>query len=774
MVQVSTPKFGMGQPVKRLEDNDFLTGQGTYTDDLLPEGCLHGFVLRSPVASASFTIDADSLADARAADGVHLVVTAEDLAHLNPLPCLGTPRNGDGSAIDVPAYPILAHERVRHVGDAVAFIVAEHVDLAKSAAEMIFVDFDMDDAIVDLAEAAKPGARAVWPDRANNIACDFSYGVRDEGVQRAFDTAAHVVLLDLVNNRLVTNYLETRAVLATYDPACARYTVTLPSQGVHGIKRVLAQHVFAIDPERVRVITPDVGGGFGTKSFVFREYPLAMYAAEQTGRPVKWSGERTEHFLSDSQGRDNLVTLRGAFDETGRLLVLEADLLANLGAYLSQVGPFVPYLGMTMLPGLYDIAHFSARVRGVYTHTVPVDAYRGAGRPEASYAIERFMDYAARQIGMDPVAIRQRNLITPAQLPYKTATGRIYDSGDFTGHMQAALEKADHTGFPARLAKARALGKLRGFGFASYIEACAFAGKEGADMRLLPDGRVEVRMGTQSNGQGHKTAYAQMAADQLGLPPKDILVLQGDTDALARGGGTGGSRSIPIGGAAVHAASETLATVLLDLAQDHLEASAVDLMLRDGHIRVAGTDKKLSYADLMTRLSEDERARLHVTSLHKQEDATYPNGTHVVEVEIDPETGVIAIVQHVVVDDYGAVVNPLLLEGQVQGGAAQGIGQALHEYVVYDETGQLLTASFMDYAMPRASDMPNFSFETRNIPCAHHPLGLKGAGEAGTIGATPAVMNAVQDALWRAGVQTLINMPARPETVWRALASRST
>ncbi|HOV04771.1 MAG TPA: molybdopterin-dependent oxidoreductase, partial [Kaistiaceae bacterium] len=583
----------------------------------------------------------------------------------------------------------------------------------------------------------------------------------------AFAGADRVAEIELVNNRVVTNYMEPRGVVAEYDRETGRWTITVGSQGGHSMRGVIAADILKVEPARMRIVTPDVGGGFGTKMFVFGEYPLAAVAAERLGRPVKWIGERGEHFLGDSQGRDNLAKARLALDAEGRFLALEVDLLADMGAYLAQFAPHIPFVGATMATGLYDIPALAMRIRGVYTNTVTVDAYRGAGRPESAYLIERLVDRAAEVVGLSRDEIRRRNFVAPDRLPYKTPTGRTYDSGEFAGHMERAMEKADWSGFAARRAASAARGRYRGIGLASYVEAAAFPSAEEATARLGDDGVVTILIGTQSNGQGHETAYAQIAAVHFDIDIDRIRVVQGDTDLIARGGGTGGSRSIPIGGVSVDRASVALVEKIRARAADELETAPGDLELVDGTVRIMGTDRAIGLGELAQRTAD--KALLTAVESFKQPEPTYPNGTHVCEVEVDPETGAVEIVGYVIVDDFGVSVNPLLLAGQVHGGIVQGLGQALLERTVYDDDGQLLTASFLDYAMPRASDMPDFDFETRNVPCKTNPLGIKGAGEAGTIGACPAVMNALADALKSGAGVGHIDMPATPERVWRAI-----
>ena len=756
-------KFGVGQSVRRKEDDPLVRGAGRYVADHSPAGTLQAVVLRSPHAHARFAIT--DVAAARAMPGVRLILTAAEVADLGPLPVYGAI---SGVKTEAPTYAILAADVAKHVGDAIAFVVADTVEQARDAAEAIVVDYTDLPHVVDGVAALAPGAPVVWDDKPGNLAFEKVLG--DAAVtDKAFAKAARTVSLTLVNQRLVTNYMETRGVVAEYDAAADRLTLTLGSQGSHMIRDLLCREVLKIPREKMRVVTPDVGGGFGTKLFAYREYALAAFAARTLKAPVKWIGDRTEHFLGDSQGRDNVTTATLALDGRNRFLALKVDTVADMGAYLSCFAPYIPYVGAGMLPGVYDIAACTLRFRGVYTNTVPVDAYRGAGRPEAAYVIERLVDHAARELGVAPDALRKKNFIAPKAMPYTTATGKVYDSGDFAAHMARAQEVGDWAGFRSRLSASKKAGRLRGVGLATYIEACGGGGPETATVTLEKDGRISVAIGSQSTGQGHLTAYAQLVAEQLDVAIERIDVHQGDTDRVATGSGTGGSRSIPVGGASLAGATRKLADNLRKLAADALEAGSGDLEFVGGSVRVAGTDRVVTLADLAS--SPAATPDLVTTSdAFTPPEATYPNGTHLVELEIDPATGVVAIDRYVIVDDFGATLNPLMLAGQVHGGAGQGIGQALMERTVYDaESGQLLTASLMDYALPRAADVPAFEFETRNVPCTTNPLGVKGAGEAGAIGSCPAVMNALVDALWRAYRIPHIDMPATSERVWQTL-----
>jgi carbon-monoxide dehydrogenase large subunit len=756
-----TMKFGFGQPLKRKEDDPLLRGAGRYIADVGPVNPFHAVMVRSPHAHARFRIV--NLAHVREMPGVRLILTASDIPALGPLPTPGVLPDVD---IKVPNYPILAKEVVRHVGDAVAFVVADSIDAAKDAAEALQIDWQALPHVIGAVASLKPGAAQVWDDRPGNLAFETEAGDA-RATKEAFAKAARVVELTIINQRLVTNYLDTRGVVAEYDGE--RYSLTLGSQGSHIIRDIIGGVVMNLPPEKMRVVTPDVGGGFGTKLFPYREYALAAVAAERVRHPVKWICDRTEHFLGDSHGRDNISTARLAVDEKGRFLALELDIIADMGAYLSCYGPYIPWLGVGMATGPYDIPVAHVRLRAAYTNTVPVDAYRGAGRPEAAYLMERVVDAAAHDLDIAPDVLRRKNLIKPKALPYKTPTGKVYDSGDFAGTLARAQELVEWDGFNKRAAQSRRAGRLRGIGIATYVEACGNNGPETANLTLDRDGGVTLLIGSQSTGQGHATSYAQLIAERLDLPPERVRVFQGDTDRIKSGAGTGGSSSIPVGGVSVDRATKKLAEQMKEIAADALEAAMGDLEIADGSVRIAGTDRVISFADLAAH-PKASAEKLHAEEQFSVEPPTYPNGTHIAEVEVDPDTGATSIMRYVVVDDFGATLNPLLLEGQVHGGAVQGIGQALMEDTVYDSsTGQLLSASLMDYAMPRAEHAPDFLFETRNVPCKTNPLGVKGAGEAGAIGSCPAIMNAIVDALWRSHRVRHVDMPATPRRVWEAI-----
>jgi carbon-monoxide dehydrogenase large subunit len=755
-------KFGVGQSVLRKEDDALIRGKGRYTDDLAPQPAMHALMLRSPHAHARFAINATR---ARTLPGVALVLTAADIGDLGDLPCLF---NFEVDPFTGPPYPILAKDEVRHVGDAVAFIVADTLDHARDAAEAIEVNWTQLAAVAGAVNAVKKDAPQVWPDKPGNILFDVPIGDK-KATDEAFAKAHEVAEIKIVNPRVVASFMETRAANCEYDAKRDHLTLTVGSQGSHRLRDILCQNVLKIPAEKMRVICPDVGGGFGTKLFPYREYALLAVAARKLKKTVRWAAERSEHFMGDAQGRDNVTTARMALAEDGKFLAMDVDLMGDMGAYLSTFGPYIPHGGAGMLPGLYDIQTFHCRVRTVFTHTVPVDAYRGAGRPEAAYVIERLVDACARKLDMTPEAIRRKNFIQPKALPYKTATGKVYDSGDFAAHMKRAMEVANWKEFPKRAKLAKKAGLVRGIGMASYVEICGTMGDETANVRLDPNGDVTILIGTQSSGQGHQTAYAQIVAEQFGLPPERVHIHQGDTEEIKTGLGTGGSASIPTGGVSVQRATQDLGTKLKELAAEALETSADDLEINNAAIRIAGTDRAISFADVAKRAGGDT-SKLNGAATFNSADGTYPNGTHVAEVEIDPATGIIKIVNYVIVDDFGVTLNPLLLAGQVHGGVMQGIGQALMEQVVYGAAdAQLVTGTYMDYALPRAADAPSFHFETNNVPCKTNPMGVKGAGEAGAIGSCPAVVNAIVEGLWREYKIDHIDMPATAERVWIAI-----
>src|SRR6186713_163365 len=591
-------KFGVGQSVLRKEDDALIRGKGRYTDDYAPQAALRCLMLRSPHAHAKYTIDASR---ARTLPGVALILTADDVANLGNLPCLF---NFETDPFTGPPYPILAKDEVRHVGDSIAFVVAETIDQARDAIEAIDVKWSPLPAVTGLVNAIKKDAPQVWPDKSGNVLFDVSIGDK-AATEAAFAKAHAVAEIAIVNPRVVASFMETRAAVCEYDAKNDHLTLTIGSQGSHRLRDILCQNVLKIPTDKMRVICPDVGGGFGTKLFPYREYALLAVAAKQLKKTVKWAADRTEHFMGDAQGRDNVTTAKMALAEDGKFLAMDVDLMGDMGAYLSTFGPYIPHGGAGMLPGLYDIRTFHCRVRTVFTNTVPVDAYRGAGRPEAAYVIERLVDAAARKLDMAPDAIRRKNFIPPRAMPYKTATGKVYDSGDFTAHMKRAMEVGNWKEFPKRAKAAKKAGLVRGIGIASYVEICGTRGDETANVALDPNGDISILIGTQSSGQGHQTAYAQLVAEQFGMPPERVHVLQGDTEKIANGLGTGGSASIPTGGVCVQRATHDLGNKLKEIAAQALEAGIGDLEISNGTVRVAGTDRSVSFADLARRPGTD-------------------------------------------------------------------------------------------------------------------------------------------------------------------------
>jgi aerobic carbon-monoxide dehydrogenase large subunit len=755
-------RFSVGQAVTRREDLRLVTGKGRYTDDIQLDGQAHGIVVRSPHAHARIRgIDKSA---AQSAPGVLAVLTGDDVAAdgLGPLPCKVMPNFRDGRRMSPTRRPILAQGSVRFVGDPVALIVAESREQALDAAELLEVDYEPLPSVTDLASALDSGRPQVWPDMPGNLALEWESG-DGKKVDELLAKAHRVTTVELVNNRLAPSSLETRGAIGSFENG--RYVLYTGGQGVHSMRDIIAGEILKVPEEQIRVVQKDVGGGFGMKIFVYPEYPMVMWAARRVGRPVKWIGDRSEAFLADTHGRDHITTVKIAIDENGRMLALKASALANLGAYLSQYGPFIPTdCGAAMYNATYAFQAVHFEVRCALTNTAPVDAYRGAGRPEAAYAVERAVDAAAREVGMDPVEFRKLNFIPTGKMPFTTAMGLTYDSGDFARVIDLAMQKADRDGFAARKAESARRGKLRGLGIAYYIEVCGGAPGEFAEVRVDGAGKVQVLVGNQSNGQGHETAYAQVVADQLGIDYDAIEVIQGDSDLIRTGGGTGGSRALPVGGVAAMGACDQAVDKGKAVAAEMLEAAAADVRYVEGRYTIVGTDRSVGLFEVAAKaggLAGD----LDFTPSA----ATFPNGCHVCEVEIDPDTGIPTIERYTVVDDFGKVINPLLLAGQVHGGVAQGLGQGLHEHAVYDpESGQLVSGSFMDYTMPRADQMPDIDFSWVEIPCTTNPLGIKGCGEAGAIGAPPSVINGLVDALAELGVRH-VDMPATPLSLWRLI-----
>ena len=757
-------KFSLGQSVTRIEDAALVQGAGRYADDVALAGAAHAYVLRSPHAHAN--ILAIDVTEARAAPGVLAVLTAKDASAdgLGEIPCLIPVTNIDGTPRAETPRPVLALGRVRHVGDPVALVVAETLDQAKDAAELIAIDYDPLPAVADTHSATLAGAPRAWEHIQDNVCFEVGAGSDKRAVDAALARAAHVSRIELVNNRVAASPIEPRAALADFDPESGRSTLYTPSQGPHVIHGQITENVLGIGMEQLRVVSGNVGGAFGMKIFLHPEQPLVVWASRRLKRAVRWTADRSESFLSDVQGRDNYSVAELALDADGHFLGLRVSTCANMGAYLSNYAPFIPQLAVPMLSGVYRIPAIHANIRGVVTNTVPVDAYRGAGRPEAIYLVERVIDVAARELGIAPDALRRRNFVKPEDMPYLTPVESHFDCGDFAAVMQGAMQKADWAGFEARRAEARRRGRLRGIGLAMYIERCG--GGEGDTVRLEvdPEGEVTLYSGMQDNGQGHVTTFVQLLSDRLGLDADKIRVVQGDSDVVPSGL-TGGSRFLAIGGVAALSAADEVVDQGRDAAANLLEAAPGDIEYRGGEYRIAGTDRAAS-------LFEAARAAggLQATHTRTPDAFTYPNGCHVCELEIDADTGEVRIERYSIVDDFGQAINPLLLEGQVHGGTAQGIGQALLELVYYDsDSAQLLTGSYMDYALPRADDLPDFDCGFLNTPATSNPLGVKGAGEAGAVGAPPAVINALVDALHAATGITHIDMPATREKVWRTL-----
>ena len=770
-------KFGLAQSVRRVEDPRLLIGNGRYTDDIVLPGMLHGIVLRSPHAAAK--LGAIDTTAAASVEGVKAIYTAADLIAdgIGPMPCAAPVQNRDGTDMVNPPHPALVGDAVRYVGDPVAFVVAKTAAAARDAAELIAVDYSVGTAITDLAAAIEPGAPLVWPGANRNIS--FDWGIGDKAAtDTLFAQAAHVTRLTVVNNRVIVASMEGRASIADYDAASGRWMLYANTQGGWLIKNLIGG-VFQTDPANFRVITPDVGGGFGMKAFLYAEHVLTCYAARKLGRPVKWTSDRGEAFLSDTQGRDNITLGELAIDAEGKFLALRTRNVANMGAYLSTFAPYIPTLaGGAVLSGVYGFEQIFANVLGVFTHTAPVDAYRGAGRPESNYLLERLVDAAARELNIDRAELRRRNMVPSSAMPHTTPVGKTYDSGDFAMVLDAALKQMDYSGFAARRAEAARRGKRRGIGFSYYLEVTMGDPTERAEIRFADDGFVDVYVGTQSTGQGHETGYIQLTSQRLGIDGEKIRVRQGDTDSIPTGGGTGGSRSLYSEGQAILTTADTVIDKGRQAAAEVLEAAPADITFADGRFSIVGTDRGIDIIALAATQRQKAAAGQQAITLDAAEvvnvaEHTFPNGCHMAEVEVDPETGMVEIVRYRVCDDFGKTVNPMIVRGQVHGGVAQGLGQALLELASYDVTsGQLLSGSFMDYAMPRANDLPDIEVDLLEVPSVTNPLGVKGAGEAGSVGSPPALINAIIDALSVDGV-THIDMPATPEKVWQALTTKA-
>ncbi len=764
-------KFGVGQPVARKEDPYLVAGRGRYTDDIDLPGQAFAVVLRSPYAHG--VLRAIDTAAAGRAPGVLAVMTAADLADYGPILCKLPLKSQDGSPLFAPPRPVFATGRVRYVGEPLALVVAESAHAAQDAAELIALDIEPLPAVADVQQALAAEAPRLHGDHAN-LCLDWRFG-DFAAAERAFAEAAHVTRLKLVNNRVVVAPLEPRAAVADYDAQSQRFTLYVGCQGVFGLRRALAEDLLKIEPQRLRVRTFNVGGSFGMKSAAYPEYVGILHAARALGRPVKWCDLRSGSFLSDQQGRATVVEAELALDAEGNFLAVRVRNVADMGAYLTAFGPAMPCVNMQKnLPSLYRTKVVAIRTQCAFTNTVPIGPYRGAGRPEANYVMERLVDAAARATGRDPAALRRQNLIPAAAIPYTAASGLQYDSGDFAAVLEDGLAKADWDGFPERRRRSEARGRLRGRGLACYLEVTAPSNPEMGGIRFEPDGRVTLITGTLDYGQGHASAFAQVLASRLGLPFDLIDLLQGDSDQLMAGGGTGGSRSIMSSGKAIVEASAAVIAKGRELAGHFLEAAAADIAFEAGDFRIAGTDRSIPLLELAARarsasdLPADLPQSLDSALVAEGPPSAFPNGCHIAEVEIDPETGAIELQRYTALDDFGTLVNPMLAEGQVHGGVAQGIGQALMEQAVYDPAGQLLTGSFMDYALPRADRVPPIDVGFHPVPATSNPLGVKGCGEAGVTGALPAVMNAVVDALAAHGI-THLDMPATSEKIWSAL-----
>jgi carbon-monoxide dehydrogenase large subunit len=774
---ITSEKFAMGQSVRRLEDPRLVQGLGRYSDDVSLPRQAHAAVVRSPHAHARTR--AIDTAAALSSPGVLAVLTGADLAAdgLGHLPSDATRKRRDGSPAFPTPRPALARERVRHVGDPVALVVAETPEAAADGAERVAVDYEPLPAVVGAARASGPGAPAVWEEVPDNVAFVWEAGSRD-AVARGFAAAAHVTRLEFVVTRVAALPLEPRGAVGEFDRRSGRYTLHTGIQAPHGLRTLLAEQIFRVPHGQVRVVTGEVGGSFGMRSGIYPELVLVLWAAKRLGRPVKWTASRRESLVSDEPGRDNVTSVELALDAGGRFLALRVRTLVDIGAYLTprSAGPATNNVGG--VAGVYTTPAIHLETAGVHTHTTPTGPYRGAGRPEATYAIERVIDVAARELAIDPVELRRRNLIPASAMPFKTGLVFTYDCGDFARVMDLALAQADHAGVERRRQEARRRGQLLGVGLANPIEVAGgpytALNPDTAELRVNADGSVSLFAGSTSMGQGNETAFAQIVADRLGVPPGRIQVFWGDSDALGAGRGNGGSGALTVGGSAVLRATDRIVERGRRIAAHLLEAAPDDVALRDGRFVVAGTDRGAAWSQVARaayqprQLPPGLEPGFSETAAFAPPAVTFPNGCHVCEVEIDPETGAVRITRYGVVDDVGRMVNPMLVKGQIHGGVVQGLGQGLAEVLAYDEAGQVLAGSLMDYAIPRADEVPPFEVDSHEVPTRVNPLGAKGVGEAGTVGALPALLNAVNDALAPLGVRHL-DMPVSPERVWRAI-----
>jgi len=768
-VSLSLMKFGVGQPVPRKEDPTLLRGEGRYSDDVNLAGQAHAVMVRSPVAHG--VLRGIDIKNASAMPGVLAILTAADLdaAGFGPLRCPMNLPQRDGSPMKTPPRPSLAVGKVRYVGEAVACVVAETAVQAKDAAEAVELDIEALPAVTAPHDALKPGAPQIHDEAPSNLVLDFHYGDA-EAVKKAFTEAAHVTRLEIVSNRIAVSAMEPRSAIGSYDPATERWTLHLGCQGVMGIRGTLAKDVLKVTPDKVHVLTGNVGGSFGMKSQVYPEYGPLLLASKKLGRPVKWTDERSESFLSDHAGRDHQRVAELALDKDGRFLAVRLSGTANAGAYIYPPMPATTNAVKNVID-VYRTPAMEVNSKVVFTNTTPVAAYRGAGRPEGNYFMERLIDTAARELAIDPADLRRRNHIAPDQMPYKAPSGMNYDSGEFTAVLDKALMAADWEGFAARKAESAARNKLRGRGIGSYLEVTGPPSKEYGGIRFEEDGTVTMLSGTLDYGQGHATPFAQVLAAHVGIPFERFRLLQGDSDQLKVGGGTGGSRSALVASQAFLEAGDKLIEQGKQIAAHVLEASAVDIEFAHGRFTIAGTDRSIGILELADRirggltLPADLPQSLDVSHISDNPPFSFPNGCHIAEVEIDRDTGHIDVVRYFMVNDFGTVINPMLVAGQAHGGVLQGIGQALMEHTIYDPQGQPVTGSYMDYALPRAEHAPDMSIESHAVPCKTNRMGIKGCGEAGCAGALPSVMNAIVDAL----DGKHIDMPATPEKVWRAI-----
>jgi aerobic carbon-monoxide dehydrogenase large subunit len=769
-----TNKFGISQPVRRSEDGRLITGKGSFADDVNAPGQAHAVFLRSNLGHG--LIRAIDAGKALTAPGVLAVITGEDLraAGVGYIPYLPLGGFTMDPPVDTPR-PALAQDRVRHVGEPIALVVADAATRAIDACEKIQVEVEPLPAVTDVERAIAAGATAVWPDAPNNVALTWRYGDRP-AVEQAFAQAAHVTTVKLVNNRVLANPIEPRSCIGSYNPDEERFTLIAASQGAHFFHRVLCEHVFRMPREKMLIRTFDVGGAFGCKEQPYPEDIAVLHAAKLLGRPVKWSGTRTEHFLSDNHARDAVIEAALALDESGKFLAIKTKILDGIGAYCSCHGAHISIRNTTNgLPLMYDVPLLDVEISLVLTNTAPIGPYRGAGREQASFITERLVEQAARELGKDAVDLRRRNLIPTKSIPYKSASGQTYDSGDFEGLLNKILALADWTGFEERARASAETGFIRGRGLSCFVECVGAYPFEGADIRFEPNGTVLVVAATQSSGQGHETSFAQLVSDRLGVPFDKVRIKEGDSADLPKGLASVGSRSMIMAGSAMAIASDAVIEKGKSLASHVLEVSKADLEFRNGSFYVQGTDISISLLDLamrartLSQLPADVPTTLDSTGEFTAPGLHHPNGCHVCEVEIDPETGKVDVVAYCAVDDVGTMINPLIVHGQVHGGVAQGIGQVLLERIAYDDDGQLITGSLMDYGLPRAADLPTLNVDFHPTPSTKNPIGVKGSGEVGVTGSIPAVLNAVNDALARAGALTGIAMPVTSEKVWRCL-----